>query len=210
MTAAFSVFAQLPDTKVFQFERSEPVSGNGGAIQASLQVTDLAEPRHGTSLFEDTVELKLFNNAADVKIQFGEVLRHLSVRWRPEVFAQIDELLDPNAWNDESSLIDRRSFGTFLRFLDFARPSRLPALGISHDGNLMAAWILVHARVFVTFMSSDRVEATFLGQTDRGEEQITAWRGPVASLKDRVTLEGAGGCLFDAGVADDGSKQFGR
>jgi hypothetical protein len=197
---AFEVSASLPDTKVFHFERAEAISQPGEPPAKLEQLTELDHDEPAGAVDDnEPIELKLFNNAADVKMQFGEVLRHLSIVWRPEVFSQIDQLLNPAEWNEESSLIERASFRTFLRFLDYGRPTRVPSLGVSHDGYLMAAWVIEGVKLFVTFLPDDRVDASFLSKTERNEDQITAWRGPVVALKDRVILEGCGSCLFETG-----------
>lgn len=144
---------------------------------------------------DDPLELQLFNNAADAKIMFGEYLRHLSLEWRTIIFREIDRLLDPAMWNDDSAMIRRASFRTFLRFIDHARPERRPSLGVGQNGCVLAAWLCEPQKIFVTYMPDDQVNATFVTRTDRNEEQVTAWQGPVVALKERIKREGAAACV---------------
>lgn len=144
---------------------------------------------------DDPLELQLFNNAADVKIMFGDYLRHLSLDWRAMIFREIDRLLDPAAWNDESAMIRRASFRTFLRFIDHSRPERRPSLGVGQDGSVLAAWLCGPQKIFVTYLPNDRVNATFVTRTDRDDEQITAWQGPVVALRERIMREGVTACV---------------
>jgi hypothetical protein len=159
----------------------------------------------GESSSEDPLELQLFNNAAEIKILYGDYLRHLSLSWRPLIFRQVDRLLDPIAWNQESSIIVAPSFRTFLRFVDHARPDRIPSLGVGPDGNLLSAWIVDSLKLFVTFLPADRVNATFMSRTDRGDEQVIAWQGPIVSLKERIVREGASACIWE--VANEGKAK---
>ena len=110
---------------------------------------------------EDPLELQLFNNAAEVKILFGDYLRHLSINWRPLIFKEVDRLLDVDAWNEDSSMLMVASFRTFLRFVDHARPRSVPSLGVGHDGSVLAAWISEPLQLYVTFLPYDRVSASF-------------------------------------------------
>lgn len=183
---------QDPTSKVRQFVLVQPIS------EASTRPR-LEEPTPGAgataSASDEDLSLKLFNNAAAVKMMFGEYLRHLPQEWRSAVFRQVDRLLDIEAWNEESSVIDRRSFRTFLRFIDYARPGRKPSLGVSSNGLVLAAWVAKPQKIFVTFLPDDAVRATLVTRTDRDQEQITAWQGPVVTLKDRIVMEGASACV---------------
>ena len=155
------------------------------------------EPRPGacTVPFEDTIELRLYNNAADLKSDFSVYAVHLNADWRKIVFSQLDDLLDLDAWDGDSSLLRVDSFRTFLRFLAYAKPSRMPSLGIDHKGNLITAWIDDPQRLFATFLPQDRVNASMIGLTSRGEEELTSWSGPVVALRETVERMGNRNCL---------------
>jgi hypothetical protein len=164
------------------------------SVTSKLPVEKPATPEpfgsEPTTPVEDTLELKLFNNAASLKIDFSLFATALSATWRGAIFSQLDELLSLEGWNDESTLIDRSSFKTFLRFLTHAQPNRVPALAVDHAANLVAAWIKDRRRAFVTFLEGDRAVARFVGQTIRGDDEFTSWTGPVYALCDTIEREG--------------------
>lgn len=145
--------------------------------------------------FEDTIELQLYNNAADLKRDFSVYAIHLNSDWRKIIFSQLDDLLDLDAWDEDSLLLRVESFRTFLRFLAYAKPLRIPSLGVDHQGNPITAWIDDPRRLFVTFLPRDRVNASMIGLTTRGEEELTSWSGPVAALRETVERMGNRNCL---------------
>ena len=151
-------------------------------------------PEHMAPL-ADTLDLRLYNNAAELKQDFSVYAVHLNVSWRKIVFSQLDDLLDLDAWNEDSAFVRAESFRTFLRFLAYAKPSRIPSLGVDHQGNLITAWIDDPRRLFVTFLPRDRVNASMIGVTSRGEEELTSWSGPVAALRETVERMGNRNCL---------------
>jgi hypothetical protein len=83
---------------------------------------------------------RLFDNRANIKVLTSRVSMHLETLQRQDIFKQVDELLDLESWDDDSSLISADSFATLLRFL--AADSRVarPALTVSNEGNIVASW----------------------------------------------------------------------
>ena len=144
---------------------------------------------------ENSLELRLYNNIADLKIDFAERATHLPFHWRNVIFSQLDGLLSLEAWNEDSAFLSRSSFRTFLRFVTYVHPERVPTLGVDHSGNLIAAWMDDPLRVFATFLPNDSVGATLIGRTKRGEEELTAWSGPVQALGDFIARAGNSCCL---------------
>ncbi len=144
---------------------------------------------------EDKLELRLYNNAAELKKDFSVYAVHLNASWRKIVFSQLDELLDLDAWSEDSAFLSVGSFRTFLRFLAYAKPLRMPSLGVDHQGNLITAWIDDPKRLFATFLSRDRVSASMIGLTTRGERELTSWLGPVVALREAVERMGNRSCL---------------
>jgi hypothetical protein len=142
-----------------------------------------------------TLEDRPYENSKDVKIDFGQFVRHLSNDWRRVIFQDIDRLLSPADWDDESALINTNSFKTFLRFLTYTPPANKPVLGVNHDGSLLAAWIKDDRQISVSFLPNDQAKAILAGTTPRGEEEILAWQGNVASLQDFIARNGAIACL---------------
>jgi hypothetical protein len=129
-----------------------------------------------------SLEDKLFSNAADLKIALSKIVMHLEPEWRTVIFRQLDALLDPNSWEDDSSLITKSTFMTFLRFVIYASPTQLPSLGVGHTGNVLAAWGADAKRIDVEFLPQDMAGATFVRQGAHSNE-IFGWRGHVADLR---------------------------
>lgn len=141
-----------------------------------------------------SLEAQLFDNAAELKIALSHIVMHLAPEWRAIIFRQIDSLLDMNSWQDDSAFIQKSTFMTFLRFIIFAAPTRLPSLGVSLNGHILAAWNNGEQRIAVEFFSVDKASATFVKQGTRSKEAL-AWRGHVADLKLFIEKNGMIGCI---------------
>ena len=81
-----------------------------------------------------SLDEQLFDNAADLKIAVATVAMHLSSEWRDTIFQQLDELLSKENWQYDFALINTSTFMTFLRFIVYAHPTRLPSLGVGPNG----------------------------------------------------------------------------
>lgn len=146
-----------------------------------------------------SLEDKLFENAATLKVGFSKIAMHLTPEWRTVIFSQIDALIDFDNWQDNSSFIQEPAFTTFLRFIIFSLPTRLPSLGVSQAGNLLAAWYDDLQRIAVEFFPDDKVVGTFVKQGPRGNETAT-WRGPVTRLRHFIEQFGIADCMYDAHI----------
>jgi hypothetical protein len=140
------------------------------------------------------LESSLFENRGELKLLTGQVAMHLSAEERRSLFSSIDRLLDIANWEDESSQIDIEAFRTYLRFTIHAHPRRIPNLGVSSDGALLAAWRKDDRSVHVEFLRNDQCEALVKSRSERGPETI-AWRGHVARLRPFITSNGEVECL---------------
>lgn len=141
-----------------------------------------------------TLEVRLFDNAAELKIALSQIVMHLVPEWRDIIFRQLDSLLDMKGWQDDSAFIQKSTFTTFLRFIIFAAPTRLPSLGVSLNGHILAAWNNGDQRIAVEFFSEDKAAATFVKQGAYSREAL-AWRGHVADLKLFIEQNGMIGCI---------------
>ena len=141
-----------------------------------------------------SLEAQLFDNAAELKIVLSQIVMHLEPEWRAIIFRQIDSLLDLNSWQDDSAFIQKATFMTFLRFIIFAAPTRLPSLGVGLTGHILAAWNNGNQRVAVEFFPEDKAAATFVKQGAYSREAL-AWRGHVADLKLFIEQNGMIGCI---------------
>src|SRR5271170_1370647 len=147
----------------------------------------------------ETFESKLFDNAAELKIALSQIIMHLDPEWRDIIREQIDTLLDADNWQDDSAFITKSTFITFLRFIVFANPTRLPSLGVGSTGHMLAAWRKAEQRIAVEFFRDDKAAATFVMQGTKANEAV-AWRGHVADLKAFIERNGMGECLQNGSV----------
>ena len=143
-----------------------------------------------------SLEVQLFENGARLKVSFSLITMHLTTEWRKAIFEQLDFLLNLENWQDDSALIQESTFSTFLRFLIFVAPNRLPSLGVSPNGKVLAAWLKGDARITVQFLPEDRAVATLIRQGTRGNETVI-WRGHVVDLKLFIERFGVGECMTD-------------
>ena len=122
---------------------------------------------------------------------------HLTPEWCTFIRRQIDFLLDLDNWQDDDSMfIHKTTFTTFLRFIIFTKPTRLPSLGVGLTGNILAAWYEGNQRVTIEFFQKDQAAATFVKQGMHSRErEALAWRGNVADLKSFIEQIGMIGCL---------------
>jgi hypothetical protein len=130
-----------------------------------------------------SLDERLFDNAAELKLAVASVVMHLSLAWRDIIFQQLDELLSRENWQDDSAFVNKSTFMTFLRFIIYARPTRLPSLGVGPSGHILAAWGALACQLSVEFLFEDRAAATFVRKGGRAKEAV-AWRGHVADLRE--------------------------
>jgi hypothetical protein len=132
-----------------------------------------------------TLEEKLFDNGAELKIALSQIVMHLDLEWRAIIFRQLDDLLNPNMWEEDSAFIQKSTFSTFLRFIIYAAPTRLPSLGVGPTGHILAAWSNGAQHIAVEFFTDDNASATFVRHGAHSKE-IFGWRGHVADLKSFI------------------------
>jgi hypothetical protein len=148
---------------------------------SEAQVSPLSSP---------SLELQLFDNAAELKVLFSKIAMHLSPEWRATIFEQVDALLKLEDWEDDSSLIKIGTFSTFLRFVIYMAPDQCPSLGVGPTGHLLAAWVKGAQRITVQFLPNDQAIATLIKEGTR-EKETVAWRGHVVDLKLFIERFGA-------------------
>ncbi|HXT08512.1 MAG TPA: hypothetical protein VN715_16460 [Roseiarcus sp.] len=161
--------SDLPSANITRFSPSP---------QASLSSAEGERPHPPRSIDE-----QLFDNAAELKVAVASVIMHLSLEWRDVIFQQLDELLSRENWQDDSAFINKTTFMNFLRFIIYARPTRLPSLGVGPTEHILAAWGTPDCQVSVEFLFDDRAAATFVHKGGRAREAV-AWRGHVADLRN--------------------------
>ena len=152
----------------------------------NVATTETATVASGAS----PIEAQLFGNRAAIKVATSQVAMHLTDDQRRILFSEFDRLLDVAHWEDESALVNLDAFRTFLRFMIYARPHRLPNLGVDQDGSVLASWRSAAATVFAEFAPGDECVAMIKGRTDRGDEALT-WKGHAARLREIAANAGA-------------------
>ena len=100
---------------------------------------------------------RLFENSAVLKTLVSQVSMHLSDDWRQLIFRKLDQILHLENWEDSDSLIDPRSFMTFLRFVLQTGPLRGMGLGVSEDGHLLAGWVSGNGQLSLEFGTNDDI-----------------------------------------------------
>jgi hypothetical protein len=178
---------RLTATSIKQFDSSLPATWD--AHQASRDRVTAGAPSGRSRTYVQTagegLEAALFKNRGELKVLTGQVAMHLGRLERTALFGEIDRLLDLEHWEDESSKIDVGSFRTYLRFTIYARPGRIPSLGVGPSGSLLAAWRSARQSVHVEFLPADQSIALLKYESDRGPE-TNAWKGHVARLRGMI------------------------
>jgi hypothetical protein len=124
------------------------------------RISELLSPASPASLFasaEKSLEERLFDATASVKILTAQVAMHLDREWRNKLFAQLDSLHDLEEWDPDDEPIQTGSFATFLKAMVQIKPQRRPGLGLSHNGYLVGAWTVGKNRLTIEFLQNDRV-----------------------------------------------------
>jgi NTP pyrophosphatase (non-canonical NTP hydrolase) len=104
-----------------------------------------------------SIEERLFDALADVKIYTASVAMHLDKRWRDLLFRQLDSLHDLAEWENDDQPVQRSSFATFLKAALDIKPQRRPGLGLSSVGHIIASWTKNQDHLTIEFLPNDRV-----------------------------------------------------
>jgi hypothetical protein len=134
----------------------------------------------GSPTTQATLEEKLYSSRAACKIRTAAVAMHLNREWRARFFTQVDSLLSVDDWDEHDEPITEASFTTLLRMILLIRPKRLPGLGATSDGNVIATWTVGKDRLTVECLSLDEVRWVLVRYLD-GERESAA--GQTALLR---------------------------
>lgn len=159
---------------------------------ASLNPSHVVETNETKSLEE-----RLFDATASVKILTSQVAMHLDREWRERLFKQLDSLHDPEVWDAEDNPIQQSSFATFLKAICQIRPTVRPGLGLSHAGHLIAAWTSGKNRLTIEFMRNDRVRWV-VSRYPEGELEQVAGQTLVSRLLESLKPYSPEEWLFNA------------
>lgn len=158
------------------------------ARQLEQQIGALRIPPSPGSMpvVERSLEERIFDATAGVKILTSRVAMHLDREWRDKLFRQLDSLHDPEEWELGNAPIQQASFATFLKAIVGLRPQKRPGLGLSHAGHLIAAWTKESERLTIEFLGNDRVRWV-IGRRDAD--------GELEQIAGHVTVSGLAAAL---------------
>lgn len=125
-----------------------------------------------------------FSNAGDLgaqlqevkrqaKIEISKVAYRISNEWLNNLRWQLDEILDPDVWDDDDQILSIESWQCFLRGLFIIRPKRLPGLGLSQVGNIVASWSRGSEHLDVEFKPNDQTRWVLAAETNGEIERVS-------------------------------------
>jgi len=104
-----------------------------------------------------SLEERLFEALAAVKVLTSKIAMHLDREWRDRLFAHLDRMHSPGEWQEDDELLSSASFETFLKAWFLLRPQRNPGFGISVRGYLFASWVNENRQLTLEFFPDGRV-----------------------------------------------------
>ncbi len=94
--------------------------------------------------------------AFDLKWFFSQFSMHLDGKWRASLFKQLDQVLDPDSWEEGDVLPDKQGWGTLLRLLIHYRFKERPGLGFN-DSFPLVVWTKEDVRITLECRPGDKV-----------------------------------------------------
>jgi hypothetical protein len=131
----------------------------------------------------------LFDALAAFKIFTSQVAMHLNVESRDKLFKQLDLLLDPDEWPPEDIPPELASYRTLLRTLLVLAPRKIPGLGASSGGRLVAAWSTRDDRLTIQCLPNDRLRWS-LSVRDGSERRAAAAESSLKHLIPEIAPYG--------------------
>jgi hypothetical protein len=128
------------------------------------------------------LETRVFEALAGAKVLTSQVAMHLEEEFRDRLFRQLDSLHETDQWEEGDEPLNQSSFQTFLKAILTIRPERRPGLGLSHTGNLIAAWTTARDRLTIEFLPDDRVSWVLARYHDTDEPARFAGQTSVSEL----------------------------
>lgn len=125
----------------------------------------------------------------ELKMEAFRLGRHLEDAWRSGLFAQLDDLLDPDEWEMSDKMPSVESFRTFLRMIVFLGDVRRPSLGTTAAGNVLAGWFVGRDRLTIECLPADEVRWV-LSWTPDEERESAAGLTTVKRLPEVVAPYG--------------------
>lgn len=181
--------AMVPRSKYFLFPQETESSGMASVFSEPArllekQIGELRIPPSPGSMpvVERSLEERLFDATAGVKILTSRVAMHLDREWRNRLFRQLDSLHEPEEWEPRNEPVQGASFATFLKAIVGLQPKKRPGLGLSQAGHLIAAWTNGSDRLTIEFLGNDRVRWVIGRRDEDGQLEQIAGHVNVAAL----------------------------
>jgi hypothetical protein len=133
-----------------------------------------------------SIEDNLRKARATCKVKISSLTMHFSEEWRHGLFAQIDDLLDPENWDSEDRILDMGTFTTFLRLLVSLKEARRPGIGITYNGAIISAWTTKSgARLTVECRPADHIRWMVSHEID-GEIEVASGSTTIHRFLDQI------------------------
>ncbi|TCA70481.1 hypothetical protein [Rhizobium leguminosarum] len=126
-------------------------------------------------------ETILPSRAMELKSATGTYAMYLSFEERARLFAEIDYLLDPDAWVEEDAIPLSAPYVNFLKWLLEAKRLDWSSLGLDADGNLLCAYLGERGTVTAAFHAAPVVHWTSNVTTEDGVE-LSAGQSPLRAF----------------------------
>lgn len=107
---------------------------------------------------ESTLQEKVFDSLAKVKILTSQVSMHISQEKREKLFRQFDFILDSEDWDEEDRLVNVESYQVFLSWFVNSSPNVNPGIGLNDNGNIIASWQVDKSRLILEFFPGKSVK----------------------------------------------------
>tara|TARA_R110002095_G_scaffold183373_3_gene160565 strand:+ start:1311 stop:1892 length:582 start_codon:yes stop_codon:yes gene_type:complete len=129
----------------------------------------------------EDIEFQLFENRSNLKQMISKIAMHMKDDVRKDFFKQLDNLLDIEEFTDDDSLINPRSFHSFLNFFAVTSGLKRIALTVAPSGNTVASWLLDNESLHIEFLSNSLATAV-ASLINEGEKETIVRQGSVLSM----------------------------
>lgn len=133
--------------------------------------SSVLNPDSSNISIDRSIEEKLFDACADVKIITSQISMHLPSSLRSNIFEQLDMIHDPEEWDMADLPVNKSSFKSFIRWMLMVAPNTWPGIGLGVTGNVVAAWAHEDDRLIFEFLKNDKVKWVVIKYIDSEEEQ---------------------------------------
>ncbi|MER2519632.1 MAG: hypothetical protein ABTQ34_02965 [Bdellovibrionales bacterium] len=129
---------------------------------------------------------RLYEATARIKILIAKLSMHMEQEWRSNLFRQIDFLHTPEDWQEEDAPANTESFANFLKALLDIKPHLLPGLGLTYEGNIIAAWTTGKDRLTLEFLPNGHVQWVMSICAENEAERLGG-KVAVSRLRERLS-----------------------